>query len=126
MGDQFAGYTLYLKNNHLIYEYNLFGTVYKAESNIEVPVGASTLKFEFKKTGPFAGIGRLYINNTVSGEVAMPQTCRVTLTLESLDIGRDRHTPASKAYQKMGEFPFAGNLEYVAYELQNDQRDVAH
>jgi len=126
MGDQFAGYTLYLKNNHLIYEYNLFGTVYKAESNIEVPVGASTLKFEFKKTGPFAGVGRLYINDTLSGEVAMPQTCRVNLTFESLDIGRDRHTPASKAYEKLGEFPFAGNLQYVAYELQNDQREIAN
>ncbi|MBP2656093.1 MAG: type phosphodiesterase / nucleotide pyrophosphatase family protein [Firmicutes bacterium] len=126
LGDRFAGYTLYVKNNRLVYEYDNFGKVYKVESNIEVPVGASTLKFEFKKTGPFVGVGYLYINDTLAGEVAMPQTCRASMTVESLDIGLDRHTPVSKAYEKQGEFPFSGNLSYVAYDLKNDQRDAQH
>jgi arylsulfatase len=126
MGDQFAGYTLYLKNNRLVYEYNLFGTVYKMKSNIEVPLGAATFKFEFKKTGPLAGVGRLYINDIMCGEVAMPKTARGPLTFESLDIGKDTHTPVSKEYEKMDGFPFEGNLQYVEYELKNDQRDAAH
>lgn len=123
MGSDATGYTLYIKNNHLVYEYNLFGTSYKIESDREVPVGDATLKFEFTKTAPFAGIGRIYINDVLSGEVAMPETLRGALPLETLDIGRDRYSAVSKVYKNMNEFPFTGELKYVHFELKNDQKD---
>jgi len=119
MGDETSGCTLYLKNNRLVYEYNMYGTVYKIESNVEMPVGDSILKFEFKKNGPFSGTGYLYINDIVCGEVAMPKTARI-LSVRALSVGRDKSALVSKAYHKKGEFPFTGKFQYVEYELKND------
>ena len=118
MGGVPAGYTLYIKNNRLCYEYNLFGTTYNLKSNREVPTGDSTVRFEFVKTGPFAGTGRLYINDVLSGEVPMPQTVKGKLTSETLDVGLDRYSAVSKDYKN--EFPFKGKLKYVHFDLKND------
>lgn len=118
LGGHMSGYTLYIRNNHLVYEYNFPGLgVYKIVSNKEVPAGKSTLKFDFTRTGPFEGTGRLYINDTMVGETPMPRTVIAEISFEGFDIGMDRMTQVSKSYGENGEFPFAGAIDYVLYEL---------
>ena len=48
-GNHSSGYTLYIKDHYLMYEYNSVGKVYKLRSSIEVPIGFSTICFEFTR-----------------------------------------------------------------------------
>ncbi|WP_153730873.1 arylsulfatase [Sporosarcina obsidiansis] len=117
-GNHNSGYTFYIKDNLLVYEYNYVGQVYRAVSTIEVPIGPSTLCFEFKKSKPHAGIGLISINDEIIGEVDMPKTLPFRLSHEGLDVGRDTLSPVSTNYD--GEFQFTGEIEKVVFELQNN------
>jgi len=114
-----SGYTLYIRNSYLVYEYNFPGLgVYNIVSNEEVPGGKSTLKFDFTRIGPFEGTGCLYINDSLVGETPMPRTVIAELSFEGFDVGRDRITPVSKSYREDGDFPFTDTIEYVSYILE--------
>lgn len=119
-GDHISGYTLYLKENRLVYEYNYIGKVYKAVSESEVPAGESTLRFEFQKTGPNRGIGSLFINDKKAGKVDMPKTFASTITEEGLDVGRDLLHPVSPDYAGN---EFGGKIYKIEFDLKNDQLD---
>ncbi|MFJ7729206.1 arylsulfatase [Neobacillus sp. NPDC097160] len=118
LGNYESGYTLYIKDNKLVYEYNIGTKIYRAESDIGVPVGQTTIKYEFNPTELHKGIGSLYINNKKTGEVTIDQTHKFKVSFEGLDIGRDTHYPVSPVYKDKGTFPFTGELEKVVYELK--------
>lgn len=115
MGDNMGGYTFYIKDNKLVFLYNKFGKISKITTNIEVPVGKSELKFDFKRTSMANGIGTLYINgqNVGTGEL---QTA-AQITLEGLDIGRDALLPVASEYKESGEFAFTGKYDYVQINI---------
>ncbi|MFD1706255.1 arylsulfatase [Siminovitchia sediminis] len=115
-GDHDSGYVIYIKNNHLFFEYNFVGTVYKVESDAHVPVGASTLKFEFRHKEKGTGIGILYINDKKVGEAPIAQTLPYRLAHGGLDIGKDGLSQVNEIYCNQG-FPFTGKINKVVYEL---------
>ncbi|MEH7332012.1 arylsulfatase [Neobacillus drentensis] len=119
-GSPNSGYTMYIQNNRIYYEYNYVGTVYKIESNLEIPVGKSTIRFEFEKTGQFQGKGNLFINDHHVGEVDMPRTLPILISMEGLSVGRDAYLPVSKNYADRGDFAFTGNIQKIEFILQND------
>jgi arylsulfatase len=111
-GNHSSGYTLYIKDSYLIYEYNYVGTVYKVQSLVEVPIGLSIIRFEFRRQMFTKGIGIMYINNQLVGAVDMARTLPFVISVEGLDIGRDRLTPVSRNYP-IPEFPFTGQIKQV-------------
>ncbi|RBP95844.1 arylsulfatase [Cytobacillus firmus] len=119
-GNQYSGYTLYIQNSRLIYEYNFVGTLYKIESSMKVPVGVSTVQFEFLKTGLLQGKGTLLINGENAGEVEMPNTLPFLISIEGIDVGRDAYIPVSKNYAGKDDFAFSGKIQKVEFILQND------
>ncbi len=74
LGNHKSGYTLYIKNNRLVYEYNAGFARYKMVSKKELPVGELGIRFEFNKTDEFEGVGSLYVNEEKVGEVNMEAT----------------------------------------------------
>jgi arylsulfatase A-like enzyme len=123
-GDFMAGYSIYIKNNKLFYEYNNTQKVFIVESNIAVPTGKSTLKFEFKKkegaptnTPYIPGTATLYINNAQVGEAEIVTAGR--FAFEGLDVGRDSCSIISKAFKTLEESVYTGKYEYVLFELKN-------
>jgi arylsulfatase len=123
-GDFMAGYSIYIKNNKLYYEYNNTQKVFVLESNIAVPTGKSTLKFEFIKkadapaTGPYVpGTAIIYINDTKVGEAEIVTAAR--FAFEGMDIGRDSCSIVSKAFKTLEESIYTGKYEYVMFELKN-------
>jgi hypothetical protein len=119
-GDHLSGYTLYIKGDKLVYEYNLLGTIFKMVSKEKVPMGESTIQFEFQKTGNLQGKAFLMINGKQVGEVDMPKTFKATIAEEGLDIGKDMLRPVSPDYGKGKDFKFSGKIEKVEYHLKND------
>jgi arylsulfatase A-like enzyme len=119
-GDHLGGYSLFIQNNRLVYEYNNYGALYRIESGIDMPTGKSIVKFEFTKTGFYAGTGSLYIDNRKVGEAVFAKTILTMVSFEGLDVGRDSLSPVSTSYKDHGEFPFTGSMESVTFHLKND------
>ncbi|WP_110953508.1 arylsulfatase [Anaerosinus massiliensis] len=119
-GDAFSGYTLYVKNNRLVYEQNYFGEVTKLESNQVVPTGATTLKYQFVRTGKTQGVASIFIDDHLVGEVELSKTFGGNISAEGLSIGEDSNSPVSKNYADHRGFHFTGDLKYVLFELQHE------
>ena len=118
-GGRFAGYALYLKNNRLVYDHNYLGIEhYSLTSEREVPVGRSSLRFEFVKTSEHQGIAALYINGEKAGEKEIPRTVPVRYGPEGFEIGRDSSTPVAESYTS--PFAFTGTLNKIMIELDGD------
>jgi arylsulfatase len=119
-GGRFGGYSLFVQNKHLVFDYNFLGISHSAiTSTCEVPKGPSELRFEFQKTGEHQGRGTLFINGEQVGEGSIERTAPVTHSLsEGLEIGRDSATPVTEAYRC--PFEFTGLLKKVVVELDGE------
>ncbi len=116
-----SGYTFYIQNNKLIYEYRIGErTQASIVSNIDVPVGESVISLKYDKTGKHQAIGTLYINDTKVGETKIENTLPLKLSFEGIDVGKDTKYPVSLAYADKGDFEFKGELVKVEYMLGDD------
>ena len=107
-----------MQNNRLVYAFNyLQFNEFIVESDIEVPAGEVTMRFEFEATGQpdvlngkgMPGIGRLFIDGQAVGETEITDNVVVVYSsTEGIDCGRDALTGVSKRYT--APFTFTGNL----------------
>jgi arylsulfatase len=117
-GDWCSGYALYLKDGHLIHDYNFVGTHHVARSAEPVPAGRHTLSFALRRTGDFSGEGALAIDERTCGTVAIPRTHGGLVSFIGFEIGR---APAPAVSDFVAPFPFSGTIERVVFELGADQ-----
>jgi arylsulfatase len=116
VGGMTGGFTMFIKDGRLYYDYNYLDGVYYTLKSPPLAKGKTDLKFNFIKTGEFAGTGELYVNGEKVGEVEMPKMHISTYSLaETFDVGRDTGTQVSKLYT--GPFPFTGALDRVVITL---------
>ena len=111
-----GGYTLYIHENHLVYEMNNFRTWYTVRSDQELPAGSHTVAFRYEMDGYCTGTGVLLLDGQEIGR-GYVETVPMMLNTEGLTIGCDGLTPVSKAYQALGEYPFQGTLHEVTYDI---------
>ncbi len=116
-GGMTGGYTMYIKDGKLHFDYNyLDGVHYHLTSN-PLPKGRTDLMFKFTKTKEFGGTGELYINGKRQAKADMPKMHISTYSLaETFDVGRDNGTQVDKAYEG-DPFPFKGDLDRVKITL---------
>jgi arylsulfatase len=117
LGNETTGYTLYVKNNRLVYEYHYFGEVTRMESKEKLPMGKSIIKYQFDRTTKTGGEGKLIVNDQIVASAKIQKTFGPSSD-ETFDIGCDRHLKVSKKYKKQGSFPFTGQYDYVEFEFQ--------
>jgi len=117
-GGRLGGFVLYVKDNHLFFENNLFAIGRDViMSTIPLPHGNVELAYEFVREGApnlREGMGRLYID----GQMVCEAKVHVSSTdaLGSFDIGQARVSPVSAAYKM--PFKFTGRIEKVRVELK--------
>lgn len=120
LGGRFAGWTFFVKDDRLVYEYNYVEVDrYVVASDVEVPVGRSTLQMRFDLTGRLRGRATLVIDGREVGSGEIARTCPVTTGLEPLDCGQDTQTPVSPSYRS--PFAFTGTIERVVLEVQGKE-----
>lgn len=111
-----GGYTLFVKDGSLYYDYNYLDGVHYVLESPPLAEGKNDVKFEFVHKGNFAGTGELFVNGQSVGKVDMPKTHPATFSLsETFDVGRDNGTQVSTLYT--GEFPYTGALDKVVFNL---------
>jgi arylsulfatase len=120
-GGRFGGYSLYLKKGKLVLHYNFLNSArYTITSDVDVPLGQSTLRYEFaapSKARGGGGIGKLFINDRQVGDGQIARTAPNILSIdETFNVGMDIGTPVSEDYQS--PFTFTETLEQVTIELK--------
>lgn len=115
IGGRFAGWTLYVQRNRLVYEHNYVGLErYVVTSATDVPTGPCTLEMRFDRTERLAGNVTLLIDGAEVGSGEIAKTCLIT-GFEPLDCGQDTQTPVSPDYES--PFRFTGTLKKVVLEV---------
>ncbi|MFN3874568.1 MAG: arylsulfatase [Flavobacteriales bacterium] len=119
-----SGYTLYVKDGRLVYEYNFFGKErYRIVSDQPLPAGKQQIAFEYAQRDggglTTGGTGKLFLNGRPIGEgsIANVVPTRFSAT-ETLDIGMDLGATVSEDYHKMAPFAFTGRIHQVTVELK--------
>ncbi len=117
-GDVNGGYSLWLADRQLHYEYNHQGRCYYVSAPVDVAPGPHTLSLAFEKTGELRGTAHLAVDDVAlaSGEIA--STARYMLAWQGLEIGRDSLSPVSERYPR--DFAFTGDLATVVISLAED------
>ena len=119
VGGMTGGYTMFIKDHRLYYDYNFLDGVHYVLKSSPLPKGETELKFNFIKTHPFGGTGELYVNGEKVDEIEMPQMHIATYSLaETFDIGRDTGTQVSDLYT--GIFKFDGDLDRVIITVSDE------
>jgi arylsulfatase len=116
VGGMTGGFTMFIKDGRLYYDYNYLDGVYYTLKSPPLPAGKNVLKFNFTKIGEFAGVGELFVNGEQVDKAEMPKMHISTYSLaETFDVGRDTGTQVSKLYSD--PFPFTGTLDRVIITL---------
>jgi arylsulfatase len=125
MGGRFGGYSLFAQNGTLTYVHNYVGIErYLVTSNRPVPTGAHVLRYTFDVTGPpdysvgrgTPGIGRLFIDDELVGEAAIPVTVPLTWGLgDSFTCGYDPAPVVTDAYT--APFAFTGTINRLVVDV---------
>jgi arylsulfatase len=116
-GGMTGGYSMYLKDGKLHFDYNFLDGVHYHLTSKALPTGTTELKFNFIKTKEFGGTGELFVNGEKVDTVEMPMMHIATYSLaETFDVGRDTGTQVDPDYEG-GPFPFTGALDRVVITL---------
>ena len=113
LGNGNSGLTVFIQNDRLVFDYNVFGDHFEVESDREVPVGASVVGVRFERTGK-GGHASVVIDGVECGRVDFPFVMRVVSSMGS-SIGFDHGLPVSRRYSDA--FAFEGTLHRVDIEL---------
>jgi arylsulfatase len=119
VGGMTGGYSMFIKDNRVYYDYNFLDGVHYILKSPPLPKGVTDLKFSFTRTMDFGGKGELYVNGEKVDEVEMPQMHISTYSLaETFDVGRDTGTQVSSMYE--GTFEFNRPLDRVIFTVSDD------
>jgi arylsulfatase len=119
VGGMTGGFTMFVKNNRVYYDYNYLDGVHYILESEPLPKGTIDVKFNFIKTQEFGGKGELYVNGKKATETEMPLMHISTYSLaETFDVGRDTGTQVSKMYTD--PFAYNGELDRVIITVSDD------
>ena len=114
MGSHAAGYSFFLKDGRLGFDYNDFGNHTVLTGDRDVPLGRSTVGVRFRREGEGAGTFTLVVGDEPVAEASIPRRVNIFGSM-GLDVGRDGLSPVSEEYD--GAFPFTGTLHEVRYDI---------
>ena len=128
-GDATSGYSLFVKDGHLVHDLNIGGGHEIVTSSRRVPAGAHRLGVRVDRLvreappakGSRTGVSEytLIIDGEPAGSLKTELAFRSFISWSGLDIGRDRGSPVSH-YE--APFEFTGKLLRVTVRMRDDQK----
>ena len=127
-GDATSGYSLYIKDGHLVHDLNIGGGHEIVTSERKVPPGAHRLGVRVERLvrteppakGSRTGVSEytLLIDGEPAGSAQTKLGFHTLISWSGLDIGRDRGSPVS---HYAAPFEFTGKLLKVTVAMHDDQ-----
>lgn len=124
-GDNMGGYTLYIKENRLVFHFNYLAEKHFHQvSDIEVPDGQVALGFEFVCSKPDQGIGRLLINGKPTGNIFIK--AYPLFSGGKFAIGRYALSPITAEMKSKNCFRYQGEIDRLELNMErpNDDMDM--
>jgi arylsulfatase len=125
-GGSSGGYTLFVQDGKVHYEYNFFGKQsYHVSSADKLSAGEAEIVLDYEQL-PFkrfvestGGPARLSVNGKLVAEGKLDNVVpgRFSAT-ETMDIGTDLGASVSAAYREKAPFAFTGTIKHVTVELK--------
>ena len=112
-GSANVGLSLFVQDDRLVFDYNIFHDHHVVRSEEPLPLGECVLGVHFNRDGA-TGTATLLVDGSAVGSMEVPFVVRM-LGSAGMDIGRDAYSPVSELYQ--GPFPFEGRLDEVVIHL---------
>jgi arylsulfatase len=119
-GTENSGLGFFLKNDHLYFDYNVFGEHHMIVSDRVVPEGKSSVGVRFRRLDE-GGSASIVINGEDAGSMEFPFVLRI-ISCIGMSVGEDKGSPVSLEYH--GPFPFEGTLHQLDIQLVSP-RDAA-
>jgi arylsulfatase len=121
-GTENSGFSFYIFDNRLVFDYNFFGEHLVVRSHAELPTGPSTLTCQLRRTGK-AGYVVLLVNQEEVGRMELPFVMRVISSVGP-SVAYDHGSPVAFDYANRSDgFPFEGTLESVTITLIETKKD---
>ena len=119
LGGDAAGFSLFMWEGKIRFHYNFFAIRrYDFTSKAKLAPGKRTIKVTFTPESPKPGSPAKVTVSVDGKQVAqgrvdeqIPQRCGT----ETMDVGMDCVSPVCSDYEKMGLFPFTGEIESVTF-----------
>lgn len=116
-----GGYSLYIMDNRLYYTYNYEPDLIEAVSEIEVPVGASTVGYNYENIDYLKARVTLVIDEQEVGSCIVERAFPILpSSTDTMDVGIDRQHNVSERYEDKGYFRFSGELKELRIDLDDD------
>lgn len=112
-GTENSGISIFIQNERFVVDYNAFDDHSVVRSNIEIPIGYSTLRAQFRRLKRGGEI-TIYVNEEPSGSIEIPLFMRMISSVGS-SIGYDHGSAVSPQYES--PFPFSGELHQIEIQL---------
>ncbi|MEC7578356.1 MAG: arylsulfatase [Actinomycetota bacterium] len=112
-GTENSGISIFIQNERFVVDYNAFDDHSVVRSNIEIPIGYSTLRAQFRRLKRGGEI-TIYVNEEPSGSIEIPLFMRMISSVGS-SIGYDHGSAVSPQYES--PFPFSGELHKIEIQL---------
>ena len=112
-GTENSGLSVFIKDDHLVFDYNLFMEHHVLRSSVAVPTGDSVVGVRFRRRDT-DGVVTLVIDDKECGSMELPFVMRIISSI-GMSVGHDHGSPVSKEYK--GEFAFEGKLQRVDIQL---------
>ncbi len=122
-GTENAGFTFFVQDSRLVFDYNAFGAHTILVSDREVPVGAARLMVSVRRTGGRTGTVELFIDGEPCGAADLPLLMTVISSVGP-SVGFDHGSAVSTRYR--GPFPFSGMLHRVDINADPEGRHHDH
>lgn len=114
-GSKHAGYTLWIRDGHLVYEQNMVPWLEAFESVETLPDGPMTVRYVQTMTKrPFEGNGALYVNDRKLAEYTFQRILLAT-SYDGFSIGSDMGNQVSLKYHDAN--PFQGTIKRVRIKV---------
>jgi arylsulfatase len=121
-GTENSGFSFYIFDNRLVFDYNFFGEHLVVRSHPELPIGPSTLTCQLRRTGK-AGYAVLLVNGDEVGRIELPFIMRVISSVGP-SVAYDHGSPVAFDYANRSDgFPFEGDLQSVTITLIDTKKD---
>ncbi|WP_180994391.1 sulfatase-like hydrolase/transferase [Bacillus sp. Marseille-P3661] len=122
-GDKSGGYSLFIKDNYLIFHYNMSNVVQMTiKSEKELPSGPITIEFLLIKTIEDQGFGKLVVNGEIIGEGTLSYISVLGFSKSLFCIGKLEGGSMSPEFES--PFEFEGNVKKVTYTLGGYEEDL--
>jgi arylsulfatase len=121
-GTENSGFSFYIFDNRLVFDYNFFGEHLVVRSHSELPIGTSTLTCQLRRTGK-GGYALLLVDGEEVGRIDLPFIMRVISSVGP-SVAYDHGSPVAFDYANRSDgFPFEGTLDSVTITLIDTKKD---